>query len=219
MPMQFPKEDMNPEKEIARWRDTISDLQKQLEAEQAWVAELGAAKKPLTLAGHTGDTKAKAKLADINLEIRAVEQEFADLAEAITQAQAKLATAQADKARREEMERLKQVREVAENRIELAAALEAKAQELASLCEELRQSGLAMGRARAWPVGDGRWKRADGGGRIRLCLQKNIGLWFDDPANPLDPRIDQALADMERDALSEFLLSDRGIQKAAVSAA
>jgi cell pole-organizing protein PopZ len=210
---------MNPEKEVTRWRDTIRDLQKQLEAARARVADLGETKKPLTLAGLTGDSKAKSKLAEINAEIRVVEQETADLAEAISQAEAKLSEAQAQKARLDEMERLKEVREIAENRIELAAVIEEKAQELANLCEELRQSGFAMGRAGDWPVGDERCRRADAGGRIRLCLQKNIGPWFEDPANPLDPRIGQTLADMERDALSGFLLSDRGIKKLADGAA
>lgn len=57
---------MNPEKEIARWRETINDLKKQSEAARTRIAELSEAKKPLTLAGHTGDTKAKAKLAELN---------------------------------------------------------------------------------------------------------------------------------------------------------
>jgi hypothetical protein len=210
---------MNPEKEISHWRVTIDDLQKRLEAARARVAERCEAKKPLTLAGHTGDSKAKSKLADINAEIRVVEQEAADLAEAISQAEAKLSDAEAQKARLDEMARLTKVRAIAENRIELANALEAKAQELANLCEELRQSGLAMGQAGAWPVGDERWRRADGGGRIRLCLQKSVGPWFNDPANPLDPRIGQTLADIERDALSGFLLTDRGIKKLADGAA
>jgi len=210
---------MNSEKEISRWRHTIDDLQKRLEAARARVAELCEAKKPLTLAGHTGDSKAKSKLTEINAEIRGVEQETADLAEAIAQAEAKLSEAEAEKARLDEMGRLKKVREIAENRIELAAAVEQKAQELANLCEELRQSGLSMGRAGAWPVGDERWRRADAGGRIRLCLQKSVGPWFEDPANPLDPRIGQTLADMERDALSGFLLTDRGIKKVAEGAA
>lgn len=204
---------MNPEKEIARWHNTIKDLHEQLEVGRARVAELGETKKPLTLAGLTGDSKAKSKLAEINAEIRGVEQETADLAEAIKQAEAKLSDAEAQKARLDEMERLKKVREIAENRIELATVIEERAQELANLCEELRQSGLAMGRAGAWPVGDERWRCADAGGRIRLCLQKSVGPWFNDPANPLDPRIGQDLADMERDALSGFLLSDRGIEK------
>lgn len=206
---------MKPEKEITRWHNTIKDLQEQLEVGRARVAELGETKKPLTLAGLTGDSKAKSKLAEINAEIRVVEQETADLVEAISQAEAKLSEAEAEKARLDEIERLKRVREIAENRIELAAAVEAKAQELANLCEELSQSGLVMGRAGAWPVGDERWRRADAGGRIKLCLQKSVGPWFEDPANPLDPRIGQTLADIERDALSGFLLTDRGIKKLA----
>jgi len=210
---------MNPEMEIARWRDTISDLQKHLQTAQTRVVELGEAKKPLTLASHTGNTKAKAKLAEINSEIRAIEQECADLAEAITQAEAKLSDAEAEKERLDEIERRKKVREIAERRIDLGAVIEEKAQELANLCEELRQSGLAMGRAGAWPVGDVRWTRADGRGRLLLCLRKHIGAIFGDPPNPSDPRFGQELADMERDALGEFLLSDRGIEKVSDNAA
>jgi hypothetical protein len=210
---------MNPEKEIARWRETINDLKKQSEAAHTRIAELSEAKKPLTLAGHTGDQKAKARLTEFNAEIRVVEQEAVDLAEAITQAGAKLAEAEAEKARRDEVKRLKKVRKIAEQRIELGSTVEAKAEELADLCEQFRRMGFEMGHAGAWPVGDSRWARADGGGRLLLCLQKHIGAIFEDPANPKDPRISQALADMERGALGPFLLSDAGIKKVADTAA
>jgi hypothetical protein len=206
---------MNPEKEIARWRETIKDLKKQSEAARTRIAELSEAKKRVTLAAHTGHQKAKTELANFNTDIRAVEQEAIDLGEAITQAEGKLADAEAEKARQDEIVRLKKVREIAEQRIELGATLEAKVEELAALCEQFRRMGFEMGRAGAWPVADGRWARADGGGRLLLCLQKHIGAIFEDPANPNDPRVGQALHQMERNALGEFLLSDRGIKKLA----
>jgi DNA repair exonuclease SbcCD ATPase subunit len=210
---------MNPEKEIARWRNTINDLQKQLETDNARVAELGKAKKPLTLDAATGDRKAKAKLAEINAEIFAVQQDAADLKQAVEQAQIKLADAEAAKTRQDEAERLKKVREIAEERIELSAAIEASAEELANLCERFRRMGFEMGRAGAWPVGDNRWKQADGRGRLLLTLQKHIGANFDQPANPVDPRLNKALPEMERESLSPFLLSDRGIKELANDAA
>jgi len=70
---------MNPEKEIARWSETVDELEKRVEVAHARTAELSNAKKPLTLAAHTGDQKAKTKLAEINAEIIAAEQEAADL--------------------------------------------------------------------------------------------------------------------------------------------
>ena len=94
---------MSPEKEIARWQKIIDELQEQLEASHARVAGLSESKRPLTLDAATGDQKARAKLAEINAEIRTVEQEAVDLAEAITQAEAKLADADAEKARIDEM--------------------------------------------------------------------------------------------------------------------
>jgi len=207
------------EKCIARWRDTINDLKKQQETAKIRMVELGEAKKPLTLAGHTGDLKAKSKLAQINAEIRVVEQESADLAEAITQAEAKLSDAEAEKARRDEIKRLQRVRGLAEQKIEMAEEVETKARELAELCEKFERSGFEMGRAGGWPVGDGRLTRADGRGRLLLCLRKHIGPIFGDPPNPNDPRFGQELADIERDALGEFLLSDRGIKKVSDGAA
>jgi len=87
------------------------------------------------------------------------------------------------------------------------------------MCEQFRRMGFEMGRTGAWPVGDVRWARADGRGRLLLCLQKHVGRIFESPPNPQDPRINQALADVERSALSEFILSDAGIKKLADNAA
>lgn len=56
-----------------------------------------------------------------------------------------------------------------------------------------------MGRAGAWRIGDSRWTRPDGRGRLLLTLQKLIRPYIDDPVNRTDQKISKAHAEIGRD--------------------
>jgi len=206
---------MKVEKEISRWQKTIQDLKGQADGASARVDRLTTAKKPITLTAMTGDAKAKAKLAEINAEIRGVEQEAADIAEAIAQAESKLSEAETQKAKHDEAVRLKAVRDIAEKQVALGEKVEAAAKELAGVCEEFRRAGFEMGQVGGWPVGDRRWERADGSGRLLLCLQTHLSKFMDTTLDRRHPNFGQPLSEVERQALSQFLLTDKGVEMAA----
>lgn len=123
-------------KEVARWRGTIADLNKKLETAEGRVDSLVKRKSSLALKAHTGDEKARKKLAARNAELLTERQGLEDLEEAVAQAEAELVKAEEALAVEQEAERLRVLARLATERVKAAALVDqrclALAQALAS---------------------------------------------------------------------------------------
>ncbi len=122
---------MDASKEVARWRDIIADLNLKREAAEGRVNSLVNRKSSLALKAHTGDEKARKKLAARNAELLTDRQGLEDLAEAVRQAEAELAGAQEALAVEQEAERLRVLSGLAMERVKASAVVDQRCQALA----------------------------------------------------------------------------------------
>lgn len=205
------------DKDIARWRETIADLNGKRESAAKRVDDLKDKKKPLTLGAHTGDTKAREKLDVLNAEILAATQGLEDVDEAIGQAEAKLADAERAIVEAREVERLSTLSALADRRVDVAAKIEGQLQELAGALADYNNLGTEM--QRLVPSSDeGISRRLDGSGRLDIAFGRALGEFVvcaRMARNPLDPRKDTSLPEMEQGALSRFLINPDAADKLA----
>ena len=118
-------------KEVARWRNTIADLNKKRQTAEGRIEKLRERKRPLSLRAHTGDEKAREKLGALNAELLTERQGLEDLVEAVAQAEAELAKAQEALAVEQEADRLRLLSGLATERVKAAAVVDQQAQALA----------------------------------------------------------------------------------------
>ena len=117
-------------KEVARWRNTIGDLNKKREAAADRIEKLQKRKSPLTLKAHMGNEKASERLAALNVQLLSERQGLEDLEEAVRQAEAELAKAQDALTVEQEAERLRLLSRLATERVKAAAVVDEQVQAL-----------------------------------------------------------------------------------------
>jgi hypothetical protein len=199
---------------VARWQSVLSGLHAQLETEQARAARSKATKKELALAALTAGGEAAQGLAQANKDLFKANLRLEDLADAIGQAQAQLAEAEAE--RQAEHERRVRVSDLAERRIAVAAKIDDAADALGALLVEHDQISREM-LLEHDPTDTAFARRIDGIGRLRaVMVDKTPALFAGTEGAPTrDPRRHRSLADLEREALAPFVLSEAGKTRSA----
>lgn len=205
----------DPRKDVARWRNTIADLNRQREAKQSRIDALKRRKSPVTLRAHTGDDKAREKLDAVNTELHSERQALEDVEEAIRQAESKLATAQEAVAAEREAERLRTLAGLAERRVEQAGEVDTCARALAVALGEYHATGVAIMRQLGSGDQDFITKVISPGRAAAAVAEELGGLLPNVERNPNDPRANQALADLEEQALARLLVTPKGADKIA----
>ena len=208
------------DKQITRWSKTITDLTASREQKARQIDELKAKKRPLTLSAHTGDAKARAKLDKLNTVLLAAMQDLEDLDEAVSQAQAKLADAERALAEKKEAERLRRLSALAQKRVDAAIKVDEQLQALATALTEYGDLGSEI-RQHLTPSDEAVMRKLDGSHRLDIAVARILGDFVPVARvarNPLDPRKDESLTDMERGALSTLLINPEKADKLAALA-
>ena len=197
---------MDASKEVARWRGTIADLNRKREAAGGRVDSLVKRKSSLALKAHTGDEKARKKLAARNVELLTERQGLEDLEEAVAQAEAELAKAMDALAVEQEAERLRVLARLATERIKVAALVDQTARALAQALAGYDGIGDQIYRH----VGSSDVKF---GGKVRSTGRADVALATHLAAvtgcvsrNPHDPRDGLTLEVMEEEQLAILLI-------------
>ncbi len=205
------------DKEVAHWRETIANLTGQREKAAKRVDGLREKKRPLALGAHTGDETARGKLEALNAELLAAMQDLEDVDEAVRQAEAKLADSETAVAVAREAQRLRKLSALADQRVDVAAKIEGQLQELADALAHYHNLGIEM--QRHVPSSDETISRKlDGSARLDIVFGRILGEFVPVARmgrNPIDPRKDTSLPDMERDALCRFLINPGAAEKMA----
>lgn len=140
-----------------------------------------------------------------------------DVDEAIGQAEGKLAEGERAIVEAREVERLSTLSALADQRVNVAARIEGQLQELAGALADYNNLGIEM--QRLVPSSDeGISRRLDGSGRLNIAFGRILGEFLPVARmarNPLDPRKDTSLPEMERGALSRFLINPEAAGKLA----
>ncbi len=205
----------DPKKEVAHWRKTIADLNRQREDRQSRIEALNRSKSPVTLRAHTGDDKAREKLDAVNTELLSERQALEDVEEAIRQAESKLATAQEAVAAEREAERLRTLAGLAEMRVGQAGEVDKCARALAVALGEYHATGVAITRQLGQGDQDFTTKVISPGRAAAAIAEELGGLLPNVERNPNDPRANQALADLEEQTLARLLVTPEGADKIA----
>ena len=207
----------NLEKQVERWHKTIEDLNSQRTKSARIVDDLRTKKRPLTLSAHTGDDKAREELDRLNKELLTAIQGLEDIEEALRQAEEKLAESERDIAEAHEAERLRVLSELAEQRVNVAAEIDKQLHALADHLAQFHGVGIEI-RRHLLSTEDVASRKLDAGGRLDLVFGRIIGEFVPSVRmgrNSIDPRKDENLADLERDALSRLLIKPEAAEKLA----
>ena len=197
---------MDASKEVARWRGTIADLNRKREAAGGRVDSLVKRKSSLALKAHTGDEKARKKLAARNVELLTERQGLEDLEEAVRQAGTEFAKAEEARAVEVEAERLRLLSALATDRVKAAKVVDQQARALAQALASYAGLGDQIYRH----VGS---RDVKFGGKVRSMGRADVALATHLAAvtgcvsrNPNDPRDGQTLEAMEEDQLASLLI-------------
>ena len=198
---------MDASKEVSRWQGVIRDLNQKCETAGSRVNSLVNRKSSLALRAHTGDEKARKKLAARNVELLTERQGLDDLEEAVRQAEAELVRAQEVLAIEKEAECLRVLARLATERIKAAKVVDQQCQVLA------KALGAYYG------LGDQLYRHVGSrdvkfGAKIRSRGRADAALGTHLAAvtgcvsrNPSDSRDGQLLEVMEEDQLASLLIN------------
>jgi hypothetical protein len=194
------------------WQGVLVSLRTQLADRLAKTDQLTAKKRQLSLAAMTGDEAAKRRLGTINRELVELKVNIEDVEAAVGEAQAQLVEAEAE--RQAEHQRRVRISNMCEKRIEIAEKIDAEAGNLGGLLAEL---DAITGEMRLERQGDASFVRqTDPVGRVRAAMLTVLPMLYAGESAPTrDVRRGRPLAELERESLAPFVLSEQGKERSA----
>ena len=141
-----------------------------------------------------------------------------DWTTAVRQAEAKLADSETAVAVAREAQRLRKLSALADQRVDAATKIEEQLEAMVGTLTHYHKLGTEM--QRHVPSSDEAISRKlDGSARLDIAFGRTLGEFVPVARlarNPVDPRKDQCLPDMERDALCRFLINPGVAEKMAL---
>lgn len=132
------------DRDSRQWEDVIRGLKRRSAEAEAEVERLDAFRRPLVLLAKTGDAVAKAQVNGATERVREARREWSDLKTALVEAEAALLYAREQEAHTLHLKRVEEARELARERLTLAAEIDQHMKALGKAVEDYWSRGTEL---------------------------------------------------------------------------